>query len=193
MRRGAPGALAFHLNNGDVSPAEARAGVVVVDFGGGTLDAALVSAEGLREPWGDPALGGRLFDDLFFQWLCDQNAPLEIDERKALVVWQRECRELKEAFSNRWRSRGDGMDDFKGHVFVGDAKKWLRNASVREFEARAARYRPSPTARSYFRGLDQPSAGLVLDAPIDLYDWVRRTLTRGRAVGALRARSPRWS
>jgi hypothetical protein len=90
------GALAFHLSAGDVTPTEARAGVVVVDFGGGTLDVALVSAAGLREPWGDSVLGGRLFDDLFFQWLCDQNPGLAIDDPEALVVWQRECRELKE-------------------------------------------------------------------------------------------------
>ncbi|HEY7157667.1 MAG TPA: Hsp70 family protein [Gemmataceae bacterium] len=180
------GALAFHLSNGDLTPTEARAGVVVVDFGGGTLDVALVNAEGLREPWGDAVLGGRLFDDLFFQWVADQNAPLEIDDCEAQVVWQRECRELKEAFSNRWRSRGDAMDDFKGHIFVADNKKWLKNASVREFEERARAYRPSRIVRNYFRGLDHPFNSLVLDTPLDLFDWVRRTLTRGRAVAALR-------
>jgi hypothetical protein len=182
------GALAFHLNNGDITPSEARAGVIVVDFGGGTFDVALVSADGLREPWGDPVLGGRLFDDLFYQWLCDQNPHLEIDDREALVVWQRECRDLKEAFSNRWRSRGDTMNDFKGHVFIGDAKVWLRNASVAEFYERARAYRPSPIARRYFRGLDQVPTGLVLDTPIDLLQWARRTLTRGQAVGELRGK-----
>ena len=45
----------------------------MVDFGGGTLDVALLDQHGLRDPWGDPTLGGRLFDDLFFQWLLDQN------------------------------------------------------------------------------------------------------------------------
>lgn len=182
------GALAFHLNNGDITPPEARAGVVVVDFGGGTLDLALVNAEGLREPWGDPMLGGRLFDDLFYQWVRDQNDPLDIDEREELVVWQRECRDLKEAFSHRWRAKGDSLSDFKGHIFVGDQKAWLRNASVREFEERARAYRPSPIVRKYFRGLEQPPAGLILDKPIDLFDWVRRTLTHGQAVGALRGK-----
>jgi molecular chaperone DnaK len=181
------GALAFHLNNGDITSAEARDGVVVIDFGGGTLDVALVNAGGLREPWGDPVLGGRLFDDLFFQWVCEQNAPLEIEHREALVVWQRECRELKESFSNRWRSRGTMMDDFKGYIFVGDSKKWLKNASVREFEARAKSYRPSPMVRRYFRGFDQSPVGLIDDAPIDLFAWVVRTLTRGRALGGLRS------
>jgi len=180
------GALACHLHKGEITPAEARAGVVVVDFGGGTLDVALVSAAGLHEPWGDPLLGGRLFDDLFFQWLCDQNAPLEIPEREALVVWQKECRELKEAFSGRWQSQGATMADFTGSVEVGDRLKRLKGASVTEFLERARRYRPSAIVRRYFRGLDTVPAGLVLDTPINLIDRIRQTLTRGEAIGRLR-------
>jgi hypothetical protein len=182
------GALAYHLHKGDITPAEARAGIVVVDFGGGTLDVALVSAAGLHEPWGDPMLGGRLFDDLFFQWLCDQNAPLEVPEREALVVWQKECRELKEAFSGRWQSQGDTMADFTGSVQIDDRIKRLKGASVAEFLERARHYRPSAVARRYFRGLDAVPAGLVLDAPIDLIDRVRTTLTRGEAIGKLRGK-----
>ena len=34
----------------------------------------------MRAPWGDPALGGRLFDDLFYQWVLDQNGPFEVDD-----------------------------------------------------------------------------------------------------------------
>jgi hypothetical protein len=98
---------------------------------------------------------------------------------------------LLKAFSNRWRSKGDAMEDFKGHIFVADSKKWLKNAFVREFQERARAYRPSPIARTYFRGLDHPLGGLVLDTPLDLIDWVRRTLTRGGAVGALRGQFAR--
>ena len=181
------GALAFHLNSGDITPVEARAGVVVVDFGGGTLDVALVNADGLREPWGDPMLGGRLFDDLFYQWLADQNRPLEVDDREAMALWQNSCRELKENFSNRWRAKGDDMSDFKAGVMVGDSrKKWLKNASVKEFQDRARSYRPSRIARRYFQGLDSIPNGLVDTSPIDLFDWIRRTLTRGQAAGSLR-------
>jgi hypothetical protein len=181
------GALAFHLNNGDLKPPEARCGVVVIDFGGGTLDVALVSAEGLREPWGDTALGGRLFDDLFFQWVSDQNAPLHVEAREALVVWQHECRTLKENFSRRWQTHPDGdrMGDFVGTVMVGDARKRLRNASVAEFRERARAYRPSELALNYFRQFGLPAA-LDGDGPIDLFDWVRRTLAQGRAAGSLR-------
>ncbi len=86
------GALAYHLANNDISAAEARRGVVVVDFGGGTLDVALLDQHGLRDPWGDPTLGGRLFDDLFFQWLLDQNPGKAIDPGDVMFVWQLTCR-----------------------------------------------------------------------------------------------------
>ena len=70
-----------------------------------------------------------------------------------MVVWQKECRELKENFSNRWRSKGPAMADFKGHVFIGDARKWLKDASVGGIDRRRAAYRPSPIARRYFQSL----------------------------------------
>ncbi len=172
------GALAYHLNNGSISPAEARDGVVIIDFGGGTLDLALVDAEhGLRAPWGDPALGGRLFDDLFYQWVLDQNAPFEVDEHEAMAVWQNECRELKESFSRRWSVVGNGMTDFKYRIDVGDTRKALRNASVAEFIARARAYRPSCLAVRYFQAFGLP-APLATDRPVDLLAWIRRTMQR---------------
>ncbi|MDB5308535.1 MAG: hypothetical protein JWO38_2737 [Gemmataceae bacterium] len=181
------GALAYHLNNGSLTLAQARQGVVVVDFGGGTLDVALVGADGLREPWGDPTLGGRLFDDLFFQWVRDQNAPLTLDVREGMVVWQKECRELKEDFSRRWKEMGDDMSSFKGRITVGDERKWLRGATVAEFEARARAYRPSPLVVDYFRAVGLPGP-LASGEPIDLYDWIRRTLSRGRETGGVSGR-----
>src|SRR3954447_14430577 len=132
------GALAYHLTNGSITPSEAHIGIVVVDFGGGTLDLALVTAEqGLRAPWGDPALGGRLFDDLYYQWIQDQNGEFEVSEREALAVWQQECREMKKSFSRRWAMIGDGMNDFRFRIDVGDGRRTLRNASVAEFLERA--------------------------------------------------------
>jgi len=182
------GALAYHLTNGSISASEAHEGVIVVDFGGGTLDLALVTAEqGLRAPWGEPALGGRLFDDLFYQWIQDQNGHFAVEEREALAVWQKECRELKESFSRRWAMVGDGMNDFRFRIDVGDAKKSLRNASVAEFLERARCYRPSPLAVAYFRQFGLP-APLASDRPIDLLGWIRRTMEREGEGGPIRER-----
>jgi hypothetical protein len=182
------GALAYHLTNGTLALAEAYEGVVVVDFGGGTLDLALVTAEdGLRAPWGEPVLGGRLFDDLFYQWIVDQNGRFDIDEKEALVVWQKECRELKESFSRRWAMIGDGMNDFKFRIDVGESRKTLRNASVAEFMERARAYRPSQLALDYFRQFKLPEQ-LATGQPIDLPGWIRRVMTRDGNVSKLAER-----
>jgi actin-like ATPase involved in cell morphogenesis len=182
------GALAYHLTNGSITPSEAHEGVVVVDFGGGTLDLALVTSEhGMRAPWGDPALGGRLFDDLFYQWVRDQNLDFHIEEREALAVWQQECREMKEAFSRRWAMAGDTMNDFRFRIDVGDARKTLRNASVGEFLERARAYRPSPLAVAYFERFGFP-APLATGQSIDLLAWIRRTMQREGAGGPIRER-----
>ncbi len=173
------GALAYHLTNGSLTLAEAREGVVVVDFGGGTLDLALVTAErGLRTPWGDPALGGRLFDDLFYRWVQDRSGGFEVSEREAMGIWQKECREMKEAFSRRWAMVGDGMADFTYRIDCGARMQTLRNASVAEFLERARAYRPSPVALAYFRRFGLPLP-LEEGRSVDLLDWIRRTMERG--------------
>jgi len=180
-------ALSYHLNEGQMTLSDARHGVVVVDFGGGTFYVALVDADGLRRPWGEPVLGGRLFDDVFFQWVRDQNSFLEVDEREAMVVWQRECRELKEKFSQHWGEKGDEMNDFRDRVEIGDNRKWLKNASVAEFLVRARNYSPSELAVRYFKGLTPPPERLVnANKPIDLLDWIRGTMLRatsGNGIG----------
>jgi len=173
------GALAYHLTNGSLTLAEAREGVVVVDFGGGTLDLALVTAErGLRTPWGDPALGGRLFDDLFYRWIQDRSGGFDVSEREAMGIWQKECREMKEAFSRRWAMVGDGMADFTYRIDCGTRMQTLRNASVAEFLERAQAYRPSPVALAYFRRFGLPLP-LEEGRSVDLLDWIRRTMERG--------------
>jgi molecular chaperone DnaK len=174
------GALAYHLANNDISAAEARRGVVVVDFGGGTLDVALMDQHGLRDPWGDPTLGGRLFDDLFFQWLLDQNPGKSVDPGDLMFVWQLTCRELKEDFSRRWARMGP-TDDFRKRVPIGDNNWLFSRASVDEFRARARSYQPSPVARDYFRTLGNDLSRLGDGGPVDLFDWIRRTLVHSKS------------
>ena len=172
------GALAYHLAHNDITAAEARRGVVVVDFGGGTLDVALLDQHGLRDPWGDPTLSGRLFDDLFFQWLLDQNPGNAIDAGDVMFVWQLTCRELKEDFSRRWARMGP-TDDFRKRVAVGDGNWRFSGASVEEFRRRAANYRPSAVAREYFRALGNDLSRLGESGPVNLFEWIRRTLAHG--------------
>jgi molecular chaperone DnaK len=188
------GALAYHLHKGDLSPAEAREGVMVIDFGGGTFDVALVNTQGLQEPWGDPTLGGRLFDDLFLQWVLDQNSGLQVSEQETLVVWQRECRARKEEFSRHWaqaQKQQKPLGDFERPVEVGGRRVWLTNPTVEEFERRAREYRPSNVVNKYLRGLDRIPNGLILNQPIDLFERIRQVLSRGQSPGQLRGKFTR--
>jgi hypothetical protein len=171
------GALAYHLASSDITAAEARQGVVVVDFGGGTLDVALLDQRGLRRPWGDPTLGGRLFDDLFFRWLLDQNPGKSIDPGNLMFAWQVTCRELKEDFSRRWQAIGEGMDDFRKRVAIGESNWLFSKASVAEFYRRSREYRPSAVACDYFAALRGDRAWLGDAGPIDLLDRIERTMT----------------
>jgi molecular chaperone DnaK len=178
------GALAYHLSHNDITAAEARLGVVVVDFGGGTLDVALLDQHGLRDPWGDPTLGGRLFDDLFFQWLLEQNPNKRIDPRDVMFVWQVTCRELKEDFSRRWARMGP-TSDFRKNILVGEGNWFFKHASVDEFRRRAENYQPSSVAQDYFRALGNDLSRLGSGGPVNLFDWIRRTMARSNSGGQI--------
>ena len=96
------GALLHHLWHKDFSPEEARRGILVIDFGGGTCDFAFLQSLQVSHSWGDMELGGRLFDDLFFQWFLEQNPGALADMEKAgdtYYVHSYLCREVKEFFS----------------------------------------------------------------------------------------------
>lgn len=181
------GALAYHLAHGQLTEDEVERGVLVVDFGGGTLDIAWLDQDGIRAPWGDPLLGGRLFDDLFFQWLTETSGT-DLDafqEPELLYAWMVGCRQLKERFSRHWAQRqgaGErGFDDFKGRAEVAQGRTLgiLRDASLEELEARARRYRPSQVARSYFERIGTDLSGLGNGDGIDLLDRIRDTIDGG--------------
>lgn len=179
------GALAFHLANNDLGYQEARQGVVVVDFGGGTLDLALVDPLEMRVPWGDTALGGRLFDDLFYQWLLEQNPGKSLSAEDRPFFWQVLCRRLKENFSRAWARKGDTLS-FQEIAAAPDGTAWVfRNAKVDEFRARASAYRPSPFAQAFCAalGVQLPESGTL-----DLFAWIRKTLTPPAAIGTLKFR-----
>jgi molecular chaperone DnaK len=183
------GALAYHLaEEGDrrLTLKEAREGVVVVDFGGGTLDVAIVDDKGIRQPWGEPALGGQLFDDLFYQWLLDQNPGLRVPTEDWLYVWADGCRKLKEEFSHFWAGAENRPNNFVGFVLVGDRRMKLRNASVDEFEQRARVYRPTPECRNHLRLVGALNDRLRNGGTIDLLDWVQETLAKGLGKASFR-------
>ena len=178
------GALAYHLAHGQIKDDEAHEGVIVVDFGGGTLDVALVDKDGVREPWGNPILGGRLLDDLFFQWVLEKNPKIDrrgFSEDDLVSGWCCGCRELKEHFSQHWKRHGLAADfsDFKGRVSLatGQLLGLLQGASLAEFKERARVYRPSDIARRYFKDVGGDVSALGSERPIDLFAMIREALS----------------
>ncbi len=96
------GAIYFRLQRKDVTPTEALKGALVVYFGGGTCDFALLVRGEVVHSWGDMHLGGRLFDDLFYQWFIEQNLGAMAAmsrERAEFFVLAVRCWEAKEKFS----------------------------------------------------------------------------------------------
>jgi molecular chaperone DnaK len=137
------GALLHHLWHKDFSPEEARRGILVIDFGGGTCDFAFLQSLQVSHSWGDMELGGRLFDDLFFQWFLDQNPGALKDMEKAgdtYYVHSYLCREVKEFFSlTMARDRFEKVSKSVGRYGS------LRGMDWPSFLDRAQKYRPSPT------------------------------------------------
>jgi hypothetical protein len=182
------GALLHHLWHKDFSPEEARRGILVIDFGGGTCDFAFLQSLQVSHSWGDMELGGRLFDDLFFQWFLEQNPEALRAMEKAgdtYYVHSYLCREVKEFFSlTMARDRFEKVSKSVGRYGS------LRGMDWPSFVERAQRYRPSPTFIQHLEdmGLRTTEAGRQghLESAIrnprsamDLIDWFRTTLSHG--------------
>jgi hypothetical protein len=182
------GALLYHLWNKDISPSETQNGVLVVDFGGGTCDFSYMQRLEVIHAWGDMILGGRLFDDLFFQWFLDQNpGALEelIDSGNEYYVHWLECRQIKELFS-------ETMAHSRKEVVRGRLGT-LRNYGVfnsltwEEFIERASNYRPHPTFVAYLKERGIFSSKLTSGESIDLLKWFRQSLIEGLEKNAIRS------
>jgi len=189
------GALLYHLWHKDFSPEEARRGILVIDFGGGTCDFAFLQSLQVSHSWGDMELGGRLFDDLFFQWFLEQNSgALRAMETAGdtYYVHAYVCREVKEFFSlTMARDRFEKVSKSVGRYGS------LRGMDWPGFLDRAQRYRPSPTFVRHLEDMglqwhrhpaDGPRAGSPChlesairnpQSAIDLIDWFRTTLSHG--------------
>jgi molecular chaperone DnaK len=170
------GALLHHLWHKDFSPEEARRGILVIDFGGGTCDFAFLQSLQVSHSWGDMELGGRLFDDLFFQWFLEENAEALKAMDKAgdtYYVHSYLCREVKEFFSlTMARDRFEKVSKSVGRYGS------LRGMDWPGFLARAQRYTPSPT---FLRHMEEMGIRATKSdaSAVDLIDWFRTSLSHG--------------
>jgi hypothetical protein len=160
-------------------------GYLVVDFGGGTCDFALMSRGEVVASWGDMELGGRLFDDLFFQWFLEQNPGAEealARERREFYVWSYCCRRLKEDFSETVaRDRRGRVTAEVGRFGV------VRELDLETFLARASAYTPSEAFASFGRTMGVRLSPRLLGGGIDLIAWFRDLLLGGLGASRVRA------
>ena len=185
------GALVHHLVREDIPAEEAQTGVLVVDFGGGTLDVAYMRKLRVVHAWGDPNLGGRLFDDLFFQWYCDQNPNvrkrLAKDPADEYFIHWRECREMKERFSETVSRNRDAA--FRYNIPGYGA---MRDATWEEFQRRARGFTPTSGLWDMLSTFESGLSERMGRGQVDLLAWVRETLEAGFRQGAVRVGDVRW-
>ncbi|ATD80823.1 MULTISPECIES: Hsp70 family protein [Desulfovibrio] len=90
------------LQSGTIELDDMEHSLLILDFGGGTCDFTLAENSEILQSGGDRLLGGRLFDDLFFQLFCRHNPGLQeqarADNCEYYVHWVL-CKAEKERFS----------------------------------------------------------------------------------------------
>ena len=179
------GALFDEVGRGYLPLEAIRAGLLVIDFGGGTCDFAFMQQGKVVHSWGEMGLGGRLFDDMFYQWFLDlRPGKKEEIEKDGSDFYARTClcRELKEKFSDAMRH--DRTTSFKAKV--GEYGR-VEGLTWDEFIRRSKSYTPS---ESFIRF--QKKAGLTISptlqsGSIDLIYWFKKSLVEGlRSAGITR-------
>ena len=163
------GALLYHVFHKDIPARDALKGLLAIDFGGGTCDFAFMCRGVVQHCWGDMHLGGRLFDDLFFQWFIDSNpdAVEKIREQGSeYFVHSFLCREVKEFFSRTMaRDRDERVTKALRHYGRLAGMTW------NEFTERAKVYHPTDHVMEY--------AAISTNGQIDLVSWFRKCLSDG--------------
>ncbi|MDR2338524.1 MAG: Hsp70 family protein [Deltaproteobacteria bacterium] len=190
------GALLTDLGYGRFPLTDVLDGYLVVDFGGGTCDFAFLREGEVEGSWGDMDLGGRLFDDLFFQWFLDHN-PGALDRLKAqnrdFYALSYLSRRLKEDFSETV-SRNPKAS-FRSELGRFGVAKGLSRG---EFLERASSYSPSPTFLDYQGKFGRAPSGRLAGGKVDLLAWFSEALSQGLGdpsrvrAASLAGGSSRW-
>ena len=174
------GALFYHEGDNSIKDI-LRSCVLVIDFGGGTCDFTLLKEGKIvgGNGWGDMNLGGRLFDDLFYQWYLEQNpqqAERIREQHLEFFVRTQLCREVKEEFSV------DMVADRNRIPFPREVGRFgmISGMTLEEFEKRARHYTPGSSMLEQFQGMKTGNLSARLEqGNIDLFQWFMETMESG--------------
>ena len=174
------GALFYHISRKDVTKEEARGGVLVIDFGGGTLDFAYLRDFKVQAVWGSPVIGGALFDDLFYTLFLRQNPgagkQLEIQNLSGYIRTVH-FKELKEKYS-RMIANTQKENLVENIAFASTYFGDFKIGSVTELNERMSHYTPSKDYERDMAGIKDFSI-LFGKAPVNLYQLIEQTLLNG--------------
>lgn len=175
------GALLYHLAVNNLPTSAAQKGVLVVDFGGGTCDFALMEALKVCRSWGNMALGGRLFDDLFYQIFLHQDPEHEekvLQQDGEFYVHWYLSREAKEKFSQQMMVNRDQAFHYP---FPGYGR--VRSLTWDSFLEWARNYRPTKQLLQYLTENGVEERRLTSGRPVDLLGWFQEELAAGFPAG----------
>ncbi|MDR2168694.1 MAG: rod shape-determining protein [Planctomycetaceae bacterium] len=177
------GAMLDSISSGMFPIADIISGFLTIDFGGGTCDFAFIQNGKVIRSWGEMALGGRLFDDLFYQWFCDLNPDKESElanNGEDFFVRSYYCRQWKEKFSQFMTVNSKKTFSCS----IGDYGK-IKDITWNEFIERAKNYTPTKSFLKFHVDSNIPLAEKLRYGKVDLLQWFQEALTAGLSEGGI--------